>query len=141
MANEFDLEGHPEAPKLLQSPHPLLVSLLELRSASELIRNSTFTPLVFSGIFYASNGQYPVSYVDSLYNCVSAMTVCGLATVDLSSLTGWQQVILFIQMCLGSPVSRKACLLSFSHCPQRWWFRGLWFTCESACILEFSSSC
>ncbi|KAJ7821116.1 cation transport protein-domain-containing protein [Mycena olivaceomarginata] len=64
----------------------------------------TFTPLVFSGIFYASNGQYPVSYVDSLYNCVSAMTVCGLATVDLSSLTGWQQVILFIQMCLGSPV-------------------------------------
>ncbi|KAJ3737528.1 cation transport protein-domain-containing protein [Lentinula guzmanii] len=32
------------------------------------------------------------------------MTVCGLATVDLSSLTPWQQVILFIQMCLGSPV-------------------------------------
>ncbi|KAJ3993863.1 cation transport protein-domain-containing protein [Lentinula boryana] len=32
------------------------------------------------------------------------MTVCGLATVDLSSLTPWQQVILFVQMCLGSPV-------------------------------------
>ncbi|KAJ6593443.1 cation transport protein-domain-containing protein [Mycena capillaripes] len=64
----------------------------------------TFTPLIFSGIFYASNGQYRVSYIDALYNCVSAMTVCGLATVDLSSLTGWQQVILFVQMCLGSPV-------------------------------------
>ncbi|KAF7351097.1 Potassium transport protein [Mycena sanguinolenta] len=64
----------------------------------------TFTPLIFSGIFYASNGQYHVSYIDALFNCVSAMTVCGLATVDLSSLTGWQQVILFIQMCLGSPV-------------------------------------
>ncbi|KAJ7503005.1 cation transport protein-domain-containing protein [Mycena galericulata] len=64
----------------------------------------TFTPLIFSGIFYASNGQYHISYIDALYNCVSAMTVCGLATVDLSSLTGWQQVILFIQMCLGSPV-------------------------------------
>ncbi|KAJ6589897.1 cation transport protein-domain-containing protein [Mycena vulgaris] len=64
----------------------------------------TFTPLIFSAIFYASNGQYHISYIDSLFNCVSAMTVCGIATVDLSSLTGWQQTILFIQMCLGSPV-------------------------------------
>ncbi|KAJ7169106.1 cation transport protein-domain-containing protein [Mycena crocata] len=64
----------------------------------------TFTPLIFSGIFYASNGQYHISYIDALFNCVSAMTVCGLATVDLSSLTGWQQTVLFIQMCLGSPV-------------------------------------
>ncbi|KAJ7072702.1 cation transport protein-domain-containing protein [Mycena amicta] len=64
----------------------------------------TFTPLVFSGIFYASNAQYHISYIDALFNCVSAMTVCGLATVDLSSLSGWQQAILFIQMCIGSPV-------------------------------------
>ncbi|THV06206.1 hypothetical protein K435DRAFT_773402 [Dendrothele bispora CBS 962.96] len=64
----------------------------------------TFTPLIFSAIFYASNGQTHISYVDSLFLSVSAMTVCGLATVDLSSLTPWQQVILFIQMCLGSPV-------------------------------------
>ncbi|KAJ3785131.1 cation transport protein-domain-containing protein [Lentinula aff. detonsa] len=64
----------------------------------------TFTPLIFSAVFYASNGRFKVSYVDALFNCVSAMTVCGLATVDLSSLTPWQQVILFIQMCLGSPV-------------------------------------
>ncbi|KAI0359598.1 TrkH-domain-containing protein [Trametes cingulata] len=32
------------------------------------------------------------------------MTVCGLASVDLSSLTPFQQALLFIQMCLGSPV-------------------------------------
>jgi hypothetical protein len=32
------------------------------------------------------------------------MAVCGLASVDLSSLTGWQQAILFLQMCLGNPV-------------------------------------
>ncbi|ETW74843.1 potassium transporter [Heterobasidion irregulare TC 32-1] len=64
----------------------------------------TFTPLIFSAILYASNGQYPISYIDALFNSVSAMTVCGLATVNLSSLTGWQQAILFIQMCLGSPV-------------------------------------
>jgi hypothetical protein len=42
---------------------------------------STFTPLIFSAIFYASNGDYHISYIDALFNCVSAMTVCGLATV------------------------------------------------------------
>ena len=65
---------------------------------------STFTPLIFSGIIYAANGEFPVDYIDCLFNCVSAMTVCGLATVDLSGLTPVQQVLLFVQMCLGSPV-------------------------------------
>ncbi|KAL4252349.1 TrkH Potassium Transport [Pleurotus pulmonarius] len=63
-----------------------------------------FTPLIFSAILYASNGQYPISYIDSLFLCVSAVTVCGLATVDLSALTPWQQVLIFVQMCIGSPV-------------------------------------
>jgi hypothetical protein len=35
------------------------------------------------------------------------MAVCGLASVDLSSLTGRQQAILFIQMCLGNPVCKQ----------------------------------
>ncbi|KAI0263834.1 cation transport protein-domain-containing protein [Gloeopeniophorella convolvens] len=64
----------------------------------------TFTPLIFSAIFYASNGRYHIAYIDALFNSVSAMAVCGLATIDLSSLTPWQQVLLFFQMCLGSPV-------------------------------------
>lgn len=64
----------------------------------------TLTPLIFSGIFYASNGKYSVAYIDALYNSVSAMTMCGLATVNLSQLTAWQQVLLFIQMCIGNPV-------------------------------------
>ncbi|KIK97977.1 hypothetical protein PAXRUDRAFT_135185 [Paxillus rubicundulus Ve08.2h10] len=64
----------------------------------------TFTPLVFSGILYASNGRYPIAYIDALFNSVSAVTVCGLATVNLSQLTPWQQVVLFLQMCMGSPV-------------------------------------
>ncbi|KAG2073727.1 TrkH-domain-containing protein [Suillus decipiens] len=63
----------------------------------------TLTPLIFSGILYASNGKYPVAYIDALYNSVSAMTVCGLATVNMSQLTAWQQVLLFIQMCIGNP--------------------------------------
>ncbi|OJA08528.1 hypothetical protein AZE42_02448 [Rhizopogon vesiculosus] len=48
----------------------------------------TLTPLIFSGILFASNGRYPVTYIDALYNSVSAMT----------------QVLLFIQMCIGNPV-------------------------------------
>ena len=61
--------------------------------------------MIFSAIFYASNGKVKISYIDSLFNSVSAMTVTGLTTVNMSSLTPWQQTILFLQMCLGSPVS------------------------------------
>ncbi|TFL07165.1 cation transport protein-domain-containing protein [Pterulicium gracile] len=64
----------------------------------------TFTPLILSAIFYASNGQTHISYIDSLFNCVSAMTVTGLAVNDLSSLTPWQQVMLFFQMSIGGQV-------------------------------------
>ncbi|KAF7422341.1 low affinity potassium transporter [Pleurotus ostreatus] len=64
----------------------------------------TLLPLVFSGIFYASNGRQHVDYVDALFICVSAFTNCGLETVELSYLTPWQQVLIFMQMCMGSPV-------------------------------------
>lgn len=40
------------------------------------------------------------------------MTVCGLATVDLSGLTNFQQFLLFLQMCLGSPVSDEIIAVS-----------------------------
>lgn len=58
----------------------------------------TFVPLVSSGIFYACNGQFRISYLDSLFLCYSAMTVTGLATVNLSTLTAWQQVITYLLM-------------------------------------------
>ncbi|KAI6163432.1 cation transport protein-domain-containing protein [Pisolithus thermaeus] len=67
----------------------------------------TFTPLLASAVLYACNGKYQsqtATYVDALFNSVSAITVCGLSTVNLSALTPWQQVILFLQMCVGSPV-------------------------------------
>ncbi|KAF8520279.1 cation transport protein-domain-containing protein [Hysterangium stoloniferum] len=64
-----------------------------------------FTPFIASGVFFASNKDFEVSYVDSLFVCVSSMTVTGLATIDLSALTSWQQVILLILMWMGSPVT------------------------------------
>ena len=95
--------------------------------------HSTFTPLIFSGILYAANGEFPVDYIDCLFNCVSAITVCGLATVDLSGLTPFQQVLLFIQMCLGSPVRVYSLFCScrysnFNRIHNRWSSRGLWCT-------------
>ncbi|KAF5353410.1 hypothetical protein D9756_007889 [Leucocoprinus leucothites] len=60
-----------------------------------------FIPLIASGIFYASNGRYHVNFLDALFMCYSAMTVTGLATVNMSTLTPWQQVIMFILMMMG----------------------------------------
>ncbi|WVR05816.1 hypothetical protein IAU60_002841 [Kwoniella sp. DSM 27419] len=62
----------------------------------------TLIPLVMSGIMYACNTEYHIQYIDCLFCCMSAMTVTGLATVNLSTLSVVQQVILFVQMVIGS---------------------------------------
>lgn len=64
----------------------------------------TFIPLVFAGIFYASNGEYHVNFLDSMFLCYSAMTVTGLSTVDLSTTTKGQQFILYFLMAIVSLV-------------------------------------
>ncbi|KAF5326139.1 hypothetical protein D9611_000830 [Ephemerocybe angulata] len=61
----------------------------------------TFVPLVASGVFYASNGKFPVSFIDSMFICYSCMTVTGLSTLNLSTITVWQQVILYFLMLIG----------------------------------------
>lgn len=61
--------------------------------------------LIFSVFFYASSDadeREDVSYVDSLFLVVSAITNTGLNTVDLSALTAGQQGILWVLMTLGS---------------------------------------
>jgi len=62
----------------------------------------TFIPLIFSCIFYASNGRFHISFLDSMFLCYSAMTVTGLSTVNLSTITAWQQAILYILMTIVS---------------------------------------
>ena len=64
-------------------------------------------PLFFSGIFYASNGRFNIPYIDSLFLCYSAMTDTGLATANLSTLTAWQQVILYLLLMLVSLLHLK----------------------------------
>lgn len=61
--------------------------------------------MVSSVIFWGS--QTPprsVTYTDSLYLTVSAMTLAGLNTVNLSLLNTFQQIILFLLIMLGSAI-------------------------------------
>jgi Trk-type K+ transport system membrane component len=60
-----------------------------------------------SGIMYGINTEYKIEYIDCLFNCMSAMTVTGLATVNLSTMSATQQAMLFAQMIIGSPVSSE----------------------------------
>ncbi|EGU73727.1 hypothetical protein FOXB_15765 [Fusarium oxysporum f. sp. conglutinans Fo5176] len=61
--------------------------------------------LISSVIFWqSSDPASPISYTDSLFLVVSAMTEAGLNTVNLSALTTWQQTMLFLLIMLGSTV-------------------------------------
>ncbi|RAL05454.1 putative potassium transporter [Aspergillus ibericus CBS 121593] len=63
------------------------------------------TPLICSAIFWGSaTPSRSISYVDSLFMCVSAMTGAGLNTVDLSALNSFQQSILFALLFLGHAI-------------------------------------
>lgn len=58
--------------------------------------------LVTSAIFWGSNtADFHVSYTDSLFLCCSAMCNVGLNTVNLGSINGFQQSVLFVTMLLG----------------------------------------
>ena len=70
-----------------------------------------FTILLASVIMYGSttNGnsgdaeaQFFLRYIDALFLCTSAMTNSGLNTVNLGSITAFQQVILYLLMVMGN---------------------------------------
>ena len=61
--------------------------------------------LVSSLIFWGSSDPgFSISYTDSLFLVVSAMTESGLNTVNLSQMTTWQQIILFLLIVFGSSI-------------------------------------
>ncbi|OIW26001.1 TrkH-domain-containing protein [Coniochaeta ligniaria NRRL 30616] len=62
-------------------------------------------PLIVSVIFWGSSQPaHSISYVDSLFLVTSAMTEAGLNTVNLSTMTTWQQIILFLLIMVGSTI-------------------------------------
>ena len=63
------------------------------------------TCLIMSLIFWgSSNPSKSITYTDSLFLVVSAMTEAGLNTVNLSQMTTFQQIILWILIIIGSSV-------------------------------------
>lgn len=63
------------------------------------------TCLLASVIFWGSSTESKrFSYTDSLFLTVSAMTLAGLNTVNLSELNSFQQSILFVLIMLGSAI-------------------------------------
>lgn len=63
------------------------------------------TCMVSSIIFWnLSTPHGYVSYVDSLFLIVAAMTQAGLNTLNLSSLNTFQQCIIFVHIILGNPI-------------------------------------
>ncbi|KAM0127297.1 hypothetical protein ACHAP3_008865 [Botrytis cinerea] len=63
------------------------------------------TLLITSLIFWgSSNPSKSISYVDSLFMVTSGMTEAGLNTVNLSTLTTFQQVILWLLIVVGSAI-------------------------------------
>ncbi|KAI0642944.1 TrkH-domain-containing protein [Trametes meyenii] len=75
-------------------------------------------PLLGATILWASNGKFPVKFIDSLYICVSGATGTGLITVDLSGLTIWQEVVLVILEIVGN----QAFVAWFVVIIRRWYF-------------------
>ncbi|KAI0845470.1 TrkH-domain-containing protein [Daldinia vernicosa] len=62
-------------------------------------------PLISSVVFWgSSNPRSSISYVDSLFLVTSAMTEAGLNTVNLSQMTTWQQVLLWLLIIIGSSI-------------------------------------
>ncbi|KAI1353467.1 TrkH-domain-containing protein [Xylaria sp. FL0043] len=52
----------------------------------------------------SSHPRFSISYVDSLFLVISAMTEAGLNTVNLSQMTTWQQVLLWLLIIIGSSI-------------------------------------
>ena len=63
------------------------------------------TILICSGVLYGSSAStddhIPLRYIDALFLAASAMTSTGLNTVNLGSITAYQQSVLFVLMLLG----------------------------------------
>ncbi|OQU95897.1 hypothetical protein CLAIMM_02057 [Cladophialophora immunda] len=58
--------------------------------------------LVSSAILWGSStADFKLRYVDALFLCCSAMCNVGLTTVNLGSLNGFQQSVLFVNMLMG----------------------------------------
>ncbi|KAH8698639.1 putative potassium transporter [Talaromyces proteolyticus] len=82
--------------------------------------------LLWSVIFWASSEPArSVTYTDSLFLCVSAMTGAGLNTVNISVLNTFQQSVLFGLILLGHPILISSTVLFVRKRAFETKFRGI----------------
>ncbi|CRG89521.1 Low-affinity potassium transport protein [Talaromyces islandicus] len=85
-----------------------------------------FMGLIWSLIFWASSKPAnSVTYTDSLFLSLSAMTGAGLNTVNLSILNAFQQVLLFCLILLGHPILISSTVLFVRKRAFETKFRGI----------------
>lgn len=93
---------HPRAAQLL---HEVRAFLPPLNFITIHYAYFGIVVLVTSAIFWASSHpSYSISYTDSLFLTVSAMTEAGLNPVNLSQMTTWQQILLFLLILFGGAI-------------------------------------
>ncbi|KAJ3551624.1 hypothetical protein NM688_g4595 [Phlebia brevispora] len=101
-------EQHPQRPSCNSALDYAHLNVARVEEVSQLLPySSTFIliPLFSALIFWASNGRFYIRYIDALFVCISAATGTGLSTIDLSSLTAWQQTIIVLLEIAGNQAS------------------------------------
>lgn len=94
-----------EHPRIAQVLHELRGFLPPLNFITLHYAYFIVVVLLTSVIFWgSSNPPHSISYTDSLFLTVSAMTEAGLNTVNLSQMTTWQQVLLFLLILFGGAI-------------------------------------
>ncbi|KAL3481932.1 cation transport protein-domain-containing protein [Aspergillus californicus] len=83
---------------------------------------SLISSLVFWGV---SNPARSVSYTDSLFMCVSAITGAGLNSVEASTISTFQQVIIFVLLLLGHAILISITVLHVRKRAFQHKFRGI----------------
>ena len=91
--------GNESAPSRLRAVLPP-VNFISLHYAYFIVV-CLFASLIF---WCSSDSARRISYTDSLFLVVSAMTETGLNTVNLSEMTTWQQILLFLLIIFGSAI-------------------------------------
>lgn len=91
--------GNESAPSRLRAVLPP-VNFISIHYAYFIVV-CLFASLIFWG---SSHPTQRISYTDSLFLVVSAMTETGLNTVNLSEMTTWQQTLLFLLILSGSAI-------------------------------------
>lgn len=105
------IDQHPQAAQLA---HRICAFLPPLNFITIHYAYFIVVILVASAIFWASSDPaHSISYIDSLFLAVSAMTEAGLNTVNLSQMTTWQQVLLWLLILFGGAIWVSIWTVSF----------------------------